>query len=335
MQDNARHVETPAIFPIIYDDEPKDVYFFLLPNLTMLAFSSAIEPLRIANQITGKQLYNWVTVAEEDTPVLCSNGVPITPNFGRVDARAGSQVFICSGNEPQNNISKDVIAWISRQVTRGCKIGGICTGAFALASAGLLDDKNFTLHWEYQGVFRELFHDLSPTSNLYEIDGTLMTCGGGVAATDMILNMIERDHGTRLASIVADMCLHLRVNSDDTPQRTVFSSVSESRNTFISHAVDIMEAEVENPLSTKEIAERVGVSIRQLERLFNRYAGKPPAKVYNDIRLARASKLLSISNMRLIDIATATGFGNSASFSAHFKRKYGISPSKYKRSWRT
>jgi len=334
VQDNTNHVGTPAIFPIIYEDEPKDVYFFLLPNLTMLAFGSAIEPLRIANQITGKRLYNWVALAEEDKPVLCSNGVPITPNFGRVDAAPGSQVFICSGNEPQNNISKDVIAWISRQVTRGCKIGGICTGAFALASAGLLDGKRFTLHWEYQGVFRELFHDLDPTSNLYEIDGNLMTCSGGVAATDMILNMIERDHGTRLASIVADMCLHLRVNSDHAPQRTVFSSVSESRNTYISKAVGIMEAEVESPLSTKVIAERVGVSIRQLERLFVRYAGKPPGKVYNDIRLARASELLSVSNLRLIDIAAATGFGNVTSFSSQFKKKYGISPSKYKRSWR-
>lgn len=144
----------------------EQVTFVLLPNLSMLAFTSAIEPLRIANQLTGKPLYEWRTVSEDGQPVRCSNGVEIVVDVALNEATTTGSVFVCSGVEPDASSSQRVADWIRRQWRGGRKVGGLCTGAYTLAKAGILEDKVFTLHWENIAPFRESYPELDPREQM-------------------------------------------------------------------------------------------------------------------------------------------------------------------------
>ncbi|WP_298934772.1 GlxA family transcriptional regulator [uncultured Ruegeria sp.] len=322
-----------ASFRISYDGPAKEIYFLLLPKLTMLAFSAAVEPLRIANQVTNKELYRWFLITEDGSSVMCSNGIEITPDFALLNLPRSSRFFVCSGIEPAESTNRKVQSWISRQIAFGCKPGGICSGAFALAQAGALTGRRFTLHWENQPAFLEHFNDLEPSANLYEIDNDLMTCGGGNAATDLMLDMIESDFGKDLAIIVSDMCIHSRSNNRQTLQKSAFSVALGSRNQHLINAMQIMHENLEEPLDISEITEAVDISRRQLERLFQKYVGTSPTQYYIELRVARAYALLNETEMTVSEIAAATGFGSATQLTVRFKKRYGEAPTSFRRGW--
>ncbi len=322
-----------ATFDIDYDGPSNEIYFLLLPKLTMLAFSAAVEPLRIANQVTNKELYKWFLISEDGNPVRCSNGVEIAADLALHNLPRSSRLFVCSGIEPSESINSTILSWISRQKAFGCKLGGICTGAFTLAKAGMLTGKKFTLHWENQPAFVEHFEHLTPSANLYEIDNDLMTCGGGNAATDMVLDMIETDFGKDLAIIVSDMCIHSRSNNQKTLQKSAFSVALGSRNQYLINAIQIMHENLEEPLDISEIAKIVQISRRQLERLFQKYVEVSPVQFYIELRVARAYALLSETEMTVAEIAAATGFGSATQLTVRFKKRYGAAPTSFRRGW--
>ena len=324
-----------ASFSVAYDGPPRDVYFLLLPKLTLLAFTSALEPLRVANQVAGRELYRWYVMSEEGGPVTCSCGVHITPDSGLTDVPRDALAFVCAGIEPASTASRRATQWIRRQRTFGCRVGGICTGAFSLAQAGLLEGRRFTLHWENQPAFVEKFMDLEPTGALYEIDGPLVTCGGGSAATDMMLDLIERDHGADLAAIVADMCLHVRSNLQDRKQKSAFSFALSSRNTHLIAAMHMMNDNLDTPLPIDELSLRVGISRRQLERLFTTHVGSTPAQFYIDLRISRAHALLNETDLGVAEIAAATGFNSTSQMATRFRKRFGMSPRSYRKKWST
>jgi len=322
-----------ASYQVTYDGPPQDFYFLLLPNLTMLAFSAAVEPLRVANQVSGKALYRWFVMSEDGAPVRCSNGIMITPDTGLEDAPKSALAFVCAGTEPMDSISARAIQWISRQRAFGCKVGGICTGAFALARAGLLEGRVFTLHWENQPAFAEHFIGLEPTSNLYENDAGLMTCGGGSAATDMMLDLIETDHGKDLANVVADMCIHARASNREAPQKSPLSVALGSRNKHLISALQQMNDNLETPLEMAQIAQGANISRRQLERLFRRYVSVTPAQFYLDLRVSRAHALLNETALSIAEIAAATGFNSTSQLALRFRKRFGQPPGAFRKSW--
>jgi len=324
-----------ASFNISYDAPPKDFYFLLLPKLTMLAFSAAVEPLRIANQVTKKNLYRWYTMTEDGEPISCSNGVRIIPDMALEPLPASANAFVCAGVEPRDAASDVTLNWLRRQRAFGSTVGGICTGAFPLAETGMLKNRRFTLHWENQPAFQEYYPDLEPTPNLYEVDDKLLTCGGGSAATDMMLGLIEADHGKDLAIIVADMCIHGRSGSQQAPQKSVFSVAIGSRNQRLINAIQIMQANIEDPMEISELSEQIDISRRQLERLFKTYVGMSPNQYYLDLRVARAHALLIETNLAISEIAVATGFGSTTQLAAKFRKKFGVSPQLFRKSWST
>ena len=127
----------------------------------------------------------------------------------------------------------------------GSKFGGICTGAYALAKAGIIGPSKFTLHWENQPGFIETFPDLLPTQSLFEIEENLITCGGGSAATDMMLHLIEESLGQEVAIVVADMCIHKRASGQKAPQKSSLSVALGSRNLNLISAIQVMTQTVE------------------------------------------------------------------------------------------
>lgn len=311
----------------------RDFYFILLPKLTMLAFSAAVEPLRIANQLTKQELYRWYTMTPDGTPVICSNGVTISPDMALSDVDKNATAFVCSGVEPLHATPPSVLNWLRKQNRQGTTLGGICTGAFSLAQAGVMGSRLFTLHWENHPSFAENYPDLVPTRNLYEIDGRLITCGGGSAATDMMLEIIEKDHGREIALIVADMCIHKRTSDRKAPQKSSLSVAIGSRNQRLIHAIQVMTETVEDPLPLLDLCETLHISRRQLERLFKKYTGQSPTQFYYSLRLERVHALLNETDMTVTQIAIATGFNSTSHLARQFRSKYGVSPNSFRKGW--
>ncbi len=334
MENNRFIPKGAASYKVTYDGQPKVFYFLLLPKLTMLAFSAAVEPLRIANQVANKELFRWYTMTEDGASVKCSNGIRITPDYALKELPNDVYSFVCSGIEPRKAASEVTLNWLRKRRSFGGPIGGICSGTFAIAQAGILSNQKFTLHWENQPAFTEYFPDLEPTQNIYENDNGLLTCGGGSAAIDMMLDIIETEYGNDLAVIVADMCIHSRSNNKKSTQKSSYAAAISCRNEKLISAMQYMQDNIEEPITLLDIANRVMISRRQLERLFKRYTTLTPSQFYLDLRLSRAHALLNETSLSAIEIAAASGFNSSSHLFITFRKKYGISPNEYRKSWR-
>lgn len=302
--------------------------FILVPGFTLLAFASAVEPLRIANQISQQPLYCLSIWSATGAPVQSSSGIPVgvegsIPAFERI-----TKVFVCAGNPALAATAPEVATTLHRHHRHGGTVGGICTGTVALASAGLLEGRRFTLHWENQPAFCEAFPELSPTANKFEKDGRVITCGGGAASTDMMLSVIASDHGEAFAAMVADMCLRTVMPEEASGQRSSLSALLASRNSALVSAVRQMMVNLATPLSMDEIAAATGSSLRHIERLFQTTTGSSPAKFYRDLRLDRARNLLSATDMMPAEIAEDCGFDTVSHFAKSFRSRFGMPPSR-------
>ncbi|WP_425038672.1 GlxA family transcriptional regulator [Primorskyibacter sp. S187A] len=313
-------------YPIKAAKETRWFGFLLLPQFTLLAFSAALDPLRIANQLAQKPLYGWLAISDDGRTVSSSSGIDIDVHANLRALTPDTYLFVCSGNNGIQAASEDVLGGIRRHVRFGGAVGGICTGAATLARAGLLKGKRFTLHWENQPGFIEEFPDLAPTPQRFEKDGTLLTCGGGVAATELMVSIIAEDYGEDFAIAVSDMCLNGPDITTRSEQRSSIAKAISSRNPRILAVLRAMYDNIENPLTLDELAIRAGISRRQIERQFKQLLNEAPAQTYRNIRLDRARTLLTETNLSVMEIAVAAGFNSNNVFSRHYKARYGETP---------
>ena len=318
-----------AFFPSSEQVESKSYAFVLLPEFTLLAFSAAIDPLRIANQLSQKPLYRWIVLSENGDAVHSSCGVSVNVDGMATSLPRDTTLFVCSGNLRGQYASRSTLELVKRHYQLGGAVGGICTGAFTLARAGILAGKTFTMHWENQPGFVERFTHLCPTVRKYEIDGRVLTCGGGAAATDLATRLISDDHGEEFATMVSDMCLKRAEVGTDTSQRTSLGAVLHTRNPGLISIVRLMTANFETPLTMPELANKVGYTTRHIERLFEHCIGTPPAKFYRNLRLDHARSLLADTEMSLFEISAACGFDSKSYFARAFKQRFGCPPSKF------
>jgi len=300
--------------------------FLLLPQFTLLAFSAALDPLRIANQLAQKPLYGWLAISEDGNAVSSSSGIDIDVHLGLGDLETDTYLFVCSGNNGINVASENTLGHIRHHVRFGGKVGGICTGAATLARTGLLTRKSFTLHWENQPGFVEAFPDLAPTPRRFENDDNLLTCGGGVAATEMMISVLAQDYGEDFAIAVSDMCLNGPDIATRCEQRSSIAKAISSRNPRVLAVLREMYDNIETPLTLDELAENADISRRQIERQFKQLLDEAPAQTYRNIRLERARTLLMETNLSVMEIAMAAGFNSRNVFSRHYKERYGETP---------
>jgi transcriptional regulator GlxA family with amidase domain len=306
---------------------PATVGFFLAPGFALMSYAAAVEPLRAANQLSGRRLYRWWHAAPGGKPVTASNGVTILPDMGRGDDDRTDMVFVCAGGNPATFDDKATLAWLRRLARRGVTMGGISGGPYVLARAGLLDGRRATLHWEHVPAFREDFPEVEVVPSLFEIDGNRITCSGGVSALDMMVALIARDHGHALAAAVGDWFLHTHIREGMGPQRMDLKSRLGVSDEKLLRTLRSMEANLETPESRAVLAQRAGISLRQLERLFRRHLDRGIQEHYRSLRLDRARHLLRESSLPVLDVALATGFGSASQFSRAYRRAFGDPPS--------
>ncbi len=311
---------------------PEVIGFFMIPNFSMIAFASAIEPLRLANRLGEKALYEWVLVSSDGGPVTASSGISVNPHFSisELDAGMAKQrtptLILVSGVGAEVYDDQETFAWLRRLDRRGVDIGALCTASHLLARAGLLDGRVCTLHWENIPSFRETYPDIEVTDDLFEIDGNRFTCSGGTAALDLMLHLIRAEHGEELANRVSEECILDRVRGGHDHQRMPLAIRLGVDNRKLIDSIHMMETNLEEPLSQVELAAAVGISRRQLERLFHRHVGRPPNRYYMQLRLDRARKLLLQTDMAVVDVAMACGFVSASHFAKCYRQFYGLTP---------
>jgi len=313
------------------DENAHRIGFYLIPGFSMIAFVAAVEPLRLANLVAGETIYSWYTMSKDGDTVHASNSIPI--NVGStIDAVPPLEtVFVCGGIDVQKHQRKDFFGFLRKQVAHGTGIGALCTGAHVLARAGLLDGHKCTIHWENLPAFVEEFPDLEVTSELYEIDRKRYTCAGGTAAADLMLNFISEQNGPELAAMVADELIMHRIREKGEGQRMDLRTRLGVSHPKLLAVVSLMEENLETPLSAAELAESVGLSTRQLERLFRTYLKAPLTRYYLQLRLNRARFLLRQTSLPVFDVALAAGFVSASHFSKCYRESFGRTPSAERR----
>nr|WP_258570771.1 GlxA family transcriptional regulator [Flavimaribacter sediminis] len=321
----ATHIEANSV--------KRTIVFYVIPDFSMIAFATAIEPLRIANRMLGYDSYRWRVASIDAGPVRASNGVEVAANTSLEDERRSltgenrpSMVFVCSGINADSFSQKSVQAWLREVHNRNIAVGGLCTGAYILAAAGLLSGKRCAIHWEDLPGFAEKYPRADVYADLFEVDDNIYTCAGGTAALDMMLNLIGEDHDDNLVNRVCEQALTDRVRSPHDRQRLPLRARLGVQNSKVLSIIELMEANLSEPLSLLEIADFAGLSRRQIERLFRQEMGRSPARYYLEIRLDRARHLLVQSSMPVVEVAVACGFVSASHFSKCYRELYGRSP---------
>ena len=315
------------MFQELSGDKPFRVSFLLLPKFSLMAFSSAFEPLRVANRMGGRELYSWSIVSADGEPVACSGGLETVADRSIDDSAIMDMLVVLASFDPEESLSRKTLTWLRRVSGRGTWLTGVDTGSHVMAKAGLLDGCRATTHWEHREIFRSRFPKVRLQRDMFVADGKRLTAAGGTACIDMMLNMIRQQHGYDLATAVSDQFIYSRMRQGSENQRMHLRDRLDVSNPIVVRSVEFMEQNTSDPLSTREIAEKVNISLRELERLFRRWLDVTPGRYYREMRLEKARVLLLHSTDSVTDIAFNCGFASVASFSRSYKAKYGHSPS--------
>ena len=308
------------------NDKPRRFVFVLLNEFTMLCFSAAVESLRIANRMAGQELYEWVLASEDGEPVTCSAGATFTVDMGLEAVQRDDTIFLCGGVNIQRSTTTKVLNWLRRESRKGPVVGGLCTAAYSLAKAGLLDGRQATIHWENTDGFNEEFENIELTKSVFVIDRNRITTAGGTASIDLMLKLIAEDYDEELANSVADQLIYSSIRTDQDTQRLSVPSRIGVRHPKLSIVIQMMENNIEDPISPSIMAKDVGMSTRQLERLFRRYLNRSPKRYYMELRLQKARNLLMQTDMSVINVALACGFASPSHFSKCYRSHYNTTP---------
>lgn len=303
--------------------------FLLINDFTLISMSSAIEPLRMANRICGQDNYLWSSISETGEAVCASDGLSVNVDCSIADKEILNSldaVIVCGGLRVEQNATTPILKWLKTVNRHGIGLGATCTGSYVLAQAGLLDGYRCSIHWENMAALSDQFPDVAVSRSIFTIDRNRYTSSGGIAPVDMMLHFISAQCGSKVSAGIAEQFIYERIRQPDDRQRIPLKHIVGSQSSKLVTAVEIMEANIREPISQDDLAKYVGLSRRQLQRLFQRYLLCGPSRYYLQLRLQRARELLRQTSTGLVEIAASTGFVSTSHFSESYKEFYGHSP---------
>lgn len=302
----------------------------LLDGFNSMAMQAFIDPFRSANYLRGTSLYEWQYLSLGDKTVRASNGFVAT-ELNSIDPRSEpfDMIVVNASWNPERFVEARLLNWLRKQSSKGTALCGLDTGAFILARAGLLKNRRAAIHYEHIAAFRELFPDTNMGEEMFVIDGNKLTCCGGLASADLSLEIIRVQQGLELANASGRYIFHERLrNGDESQLPETHEPVGYSAPTKLRDAIFRMERNLEQPLKIADVARQVGLSHRQLDRLFKRHTGVSPVRFYLDVRLDRARGLVTQTELSVLNVAVACGFSGNPQFAKAYKSRFGISPSR-------
>jgi transcriptional regulator GlxA family with amidase domain len=281
----------------------------------------------MANRIVGEEVYQWSVLSLDGAPDAASSGLSLSPTaplkkLGEVDI-----LFVCGGINVREAVSPGLTAYLRRLAERRVPLGGLCTGGYALAKAGLLDDYRATIHWENLSALREEFPRVRISDQLFSIDRERFTCSGGTAPLDLMLTLIESHLGSKISKRVAEQFIMDRVRKGTDRQYIPLRAQLGVSHRGLIRVAQLMQQHIEKPLSLEAIAKSSGLSRRQIERLFKRDLNCMPKRYYLEMRLRRARELLLQTALPIMDITAACGFQSPPHFSKCYRNQFGHPPS--------
>jgi transcriptional regulator GlxA family with amidase domain len=304
----------------------RNFVFLLLDQFSLIAFTTAIEPLRLANRYQNKTFYTWTLVSETGDTAVSSSGIEVKVDSALTELNRNDVMFVCGGLNIKKNTTKPVLNWLRREARKGLSLGGLCTASYTLAAAGLLQGKKCTIHWENYDSFEEEFPDIELVRNVFTIDANRFSAAGGMASVDLTLKIISNDHGQDLTNWVADQMIYNTMRTEHDEPRLSIPTRIGVRHPKLSKVIQMMEKNIEEPISPSILATDVGMSTRQLERLFRRYLDRSPKRYYMELRLQKARNLLMQTDMSVINVALACGFSSPSHFSKCYRTQYETTP---------
>ncbi|QCP52103.1 GlxA family transcriptional regulator [Trinickia violacea] len=301
--------------------------FLTLPNFSMIAFSSAVEVLRMANYVGRADHYRWSIYSLDGAPVHASNGIAVRPTEALDCGQMPDVMIVCGGIRIREVIDESARATLAMLAKRGLPLGSICTGAYALMSSGLLDGYRCAVHWENLSALHEEFPQVYFADELFVVDRDRLTCTGGTAPLDLMLHLVGARFGQQLATQVSEQFVLERIrNSTDSQPIPIGARVGFSRAEMI-EVVRVMESNIEEPLSLEGLARLAGFSQRHLQRMFKAYLDTSPTHYYLMLRLKRARTLLRTTNAPIARVTTSCGFNCPSHFSKAYRAHFGYAPS--------
>ena len=304
----------------------KRFIFLLLDNFSLISYACAVEPLRLANRYHSCDFYDWKSASENGKTAECSAGTNFQVDMGLEETNRGDTIIICGGINVKDHTSKAILNWLRREARRGVHIGALCTASYVLAKAGLLNGKTATIHWENYDSFEEEFDEVALSKSVFVVDENRSSSAGGIASIDLILRFVSDDLGQDLANTVADQLIYNAIRTERDGQRLSIPTRIGVRHPKLSLVIQMMEKNIEEPISPSILAREVGMSTRQLERLFRRYLNRSPKRYYMELRLQKARNLLMQTEMSVINVALACGFASPSHFSKCYRSHYNTTP---------
>ncbi|RZI90078.1 MAG: GlxA family transcriptional regulator [Pseudomonas sp.] len=297
------------------------IHFLLLPGFSAMGFISALEPLRVANRFRGT-LYRWRVLSLDGGAVQASNGMSVNADAALAGEAAPQMLLVVAGFDPLAHYSLGLQQALRRLEHEGVILGGIDTGAMLLAEAGLLEGYRATLHWEALEAFKERYPRLQATQELFEIDRRRITCAGGTASIDLMLDLIAQAHGSELAVQVSEQFVLGRIRPRQDHQRMQIAARYGLSNKKLVKVIGEMERNTEEPLHTQVLADLIQVTRRQLERLFRLHLNDTPGGFYLRLRLDKARQLLRQTDMSVLQVSIACGFDSASYFTRCYRARF-------------
>ena len=316
--------------PSVKSKLPRRFGFLLMKDFTLISLSSAVEPLRMANRIRREEIYSWSVITETGEPMAASDGLSINADFAIQEERLLDQldlIIVCTGRRVENSYTKPIERWLKLANQKGVALGAVCTGSYVLARAGLLDGYRCSIHWENLAALTDAHPEIAVSRSVFTIDRNRFTSSGGTTPVDMMLHIVRAECGAEVSAGVAEQFIYDRVRRSDDKQRIPLKHLIGNRSGKLVVAVELMEANIKEPISQQELADYVGLSRRQLQRLFQRHLLCAPSRYYLQLRLQRARELLQQTNLSLVEISSLCGFVSTSHFSKSYKEFFGHSPS--------
>jgi transcriptional regulator GlxA family with amidase domain len=307
------------------------VGFVLVEDYALMSIAAGVEPLRAANLLSGRIVYEMTFLALAGHSAKASVGA----SFETLPvAEAGTDfdiVFVVAGGNPFEIADPTLDAWLRRLDRVGVRLGGISGGAAILCAAGLMEQRRFTIHWHHYDALSERFPEALMERRLFVIDRDRYTCAGGVAPLDMMYALMAADHGVPFARKVSDWFLHTQIRPSQNPQRASPAEKYAVHHPALTAAVELMEAHIADPLDAEQLAALCAVSPRQLHRLFRQQIGTSLGAFYTALRIEKARELLGQTSLPIVEVGLATGYYNRSYFTRIFRVTVGVTPSRFRR----
>ena len=305
--------------------------FLLLPQFSNLCLANAVEPLRAVNHFAAAPLYDWSLLSLDGEPVTTSSGLTIAADASLRETKQLDILFVVAGYDYRREVSRELSAELRRFARAGCLIAGLDTGSYLIAAAGLLDGHRATIHWQEMESFAEEFLEVEVLPDRYVLDRNRITAGGATTTLDLMLQIISRDYGEAQALDVAGVLIYDQHQNAQDPQAGLALRGTGRLSPKVVETIAVMQANIETPLPLSGLAQRVGLSQRELQRLFRRQLQTTPHRYYLHLRLSLARGLLLETRKGLGEVAARSGFSSAATLSHAYVRHFGQPPSAARR----